>query len=941
VASYPAVIELRVDGITQVTRVLDSIDKLDRALVSIKKTPLAIDSKNATDGIRVLKDEVDKFIIKLGKGETQLAATTAGVNAQAAAFKNLAANAKIGGQAFKLYTQATEQARQKSTLAGGLAEIAALRSGYQAGRTAPMQSFMGTQELIKFAAQIPKNTASLELYKAELQRVLTVVDYGTKDYRELEAAIAGVNKQIQIGQGLGPVQGPVRPGVGVSGGARGRQAGGSSRFAGAISNAVIGGSFPLLFGQSGGAAVGGAVGGIAGSLLGPGGGFAGSLLGTLLGETASKGEKIKELANDIGFTVEQTKRLQEAFALAGRDSEKFTASVQNIRGLNLSLEDQADAINLVANLTEIYKGRIDKVASAFATAVANGKVTQTTLNQLTKEGITIQDALAKKYGVSQSKILQMAKDGTISVQDLIDTLVELGNVAQTEATKTEKSWATAWEDLQRGAGLSLQATVAVFNAITGAGIQSSGNIAADFAAMYVTLVKGAINMAERVSRILANLSRGGANLAATFSLGGINPFPKAALAGFKQAEQFFSKLDANLQGINLEEPQRTRVGAITANGQLPSQGSDARSGRSKVDRAAEEKQRLDALLKQLNEEIRIRTESIGLEESLLNARADQNDELEAQIQSSMRLLEIGSKQAVVQKNFDAGRIGRAEYTLRLQLLELDRTEDQIKYEEDLNRIFKERYGITDALARLSRETRAAAFGGTGATGTFRTDINLMPGLTGGLLGEEYDEVKTQLDELLKIENQVASAADTIGQAFGNSFKGILNGTLSAQEALAGFFSSVADSFADMVSQMIAQWIRMQIIGLAQSLLPGGSTVFPQGVGNFSGAFGSASSVSFNPGVAFGGFRAAGGSVTGGTSYMVGERGPELFVPGRSGTIVANDKMGGGNTNVVVNVDASGSKVEGDEQEGKQLGRVIAAAIQQELVKQKRPGGLLA
>jgi hypothetical protein len=42
----------------------------------------------------------------------------------------------------------------------------------------------------------------------------------------------------------------------------------------------------------------------------------------------------------------------------------------------------------------------------------------------------------------------------------------------------------------------------------------------------------------------------------------------------------------------------------------------------------------------------------------------------------------------------------------------------------------------------------------------------------------------------------------------------------------------------------------------------------------------------------------------------------------------------------VNVDASGSKVEGNDQQGNQLGRVIAAAVQQELIKQKRPGGLL-
>ena len=52
-------------------------------------------------------------------------------------------------------------------------------------------------------------------------------------------------------------------------------------------------------------------------------------------------------------------------------------------------------------------------------------------------------------------------------------------------------------------------------------------------------------------------------------------------------------------------------------------------------------------------------------------------------------------------------------------------------------------------------------------------------------------------------------------------------------------------------------------------------------------------------------------------------------------------MGGGSTNVVVNVDASGSNVEGDEDRGRELGRLISVAVQSELVQQKRPGGLLA
>ncbi len=60
---------------------------------------------------------------------------------------------------------------------------------------------------------------------------------------------------------------------------------------------------------------------------------------------------------------------------------------------------------------------------------------------------------------------------------------------------------------------------------------------------------------------------------------------------------------------------------------------------------------------------------------------------------------------------------------------------------------------------------------------------------------------------------------------------------------------------------------------------------------------------------FGGGRAMGGPVNAGTSYVVGERGPELFVPNTAGTIIPNGGSGGGNTiNLTVNgaIDAEGT-----------------------------------
>ena len=68
--------------------------------------------------------------------------------------------------------------------------------------------------------------------------------------------------------------------------------------------------------------------------------------------------------------------------------------------------------------------------------------------------------------------------------------------------------------------------------------------------------------------------------------------------------------------------------------------------------------------------------------------------------------------------------------------------------------------------------------------------------------------------------------------------------------------------------------------------------------------------------------------------------PEAYVPLPDGRRIPVAMKGGGGTNVVVNVDASGSQVQGDAGRGEQLGRAISQAVQAELIKQKRPGGLL-
>ena len=242
--------------------------------------------------------------------------------------------------------------------------------------------------------------------------------------------------------------------------------------------------------------------------------------------------------------------------------------------------------------------------------------------------------------------------------------------------------------------------------------------------------------------------------------------------------------------------------------------------------------------------------------------------------------------------------------------------------------------------------------------------------------ERIKELNKDLQSLTEPLTQILTAAESIGTAFSSSFTGVINGTASAQQALASFFSSIADYFLDMAGKIIAKWIEMAILNTVLQLLPGGpkfsaSSMSLPGLSG-AGALGSASVAggtdwsslnyaNFKPN-AMGNAYAANGIVpfamgglvdkptlfkfaNGGAGRLglMGEAGPEAIMPLRrlpSGRLGV-ESAGGGTTNVVVNVDASGSQVQGDNNQAEALGRAVSAAVQAELVRQKRDGGLLA
>ena len=168
---------------------------------------------------------------------------------------------------------------------------------------------------------------------------------------------------------------------------------------------------------------------------------------------------------------------------------------------------------------------------------------------------------------------------------------------------------------------------------------------------------------------------------------------------------------------------------------------------------------------------------------------------------------------------------------------------------------------------------------------------------------------------------------------------VVKGIKGMEDALVNFVMTGKLNFKNLANSIISDMARIAI----QQTITKPFTNF------ISGIFGSANGNAFVEGKVQ--KYAYGGVVNKPTIFpmanglgLMGEAGyPEAILPLKRGS---NGKLGVQSTgssigNIVVNVDASGSSVEGDQQQGKELGRIIATAIQSELIIQKRPGGLLA
>ena len=196
-----------------------------------------------------------------------------------------------------------------------------------------------------------------------------------------------------------------------------------------------------------------------------------------------------------------------------------------------------------------------------------------------------------------------------------------------------------------------------------------------------------------------------------------------------------------------------------------------------------------------------------------------------------------------------------------------------------------------------------------------------------------------LDEAINQTDKLKEKYMEIGQGIEDGIVSGLTdavmGTKTLAEAATGVLNNLKRKLVEVAMQRAVSGIGNFFGNALSGIFGGGKNVFKSSPNVFDGF-----SSSFDMGLL--GF-ANGGRPPVGRASVVGERGPELFVPRTAGTIIPNNAIGGGNTTnnmITVNVDASGTSVQGNGSEADQLGQLIGGIVQATLVEESRAGGLL-
>ena len=701
-------------------------------------------------------------------------------------------------------------------------------------------------------------------------------------------------------------------------------------------SALIGGAFPLLFGQGLGASAGGALGGFFGGKAGGQLGFGLSLVGTAIGQAFDDAtRRVTEMGNAL-----RTLDLSTLEQSAIRVSEELKFQVEKLKESGNFARARALVEQTVAQQTGSTATVIKDIANS-------GNLLKAAFDEVVASGSVLLGSVAAPLAAALAGVLKVVAEifkfinriiaavgGLLrTVEDIIDPArniqkaIESIAPAAAEATAEMKKFA---DETLRALGLAQQTADLDLKL---ARVGPSNSAENKIARRQVQLEKDRASIKQRIN----------AQLTKALQLTGKERIE--AVASVKLLEAKLNRIaDLNaardIANIKLAEERRLNKENLDIENRraeaVKRRLQDAQAVLTAVIQANQAEQRvLDFKLpdptpfsKFSNEEIRdqqiatIQKErdnqldllrQRGLKEEL---RIEKEREIIAKANLAIKQANadfVNKERTEQERAIKATVEANANLDKQIALIQakLNGTQEEVRLNQELNGIVKSIGSIgleeietlqrklellrdirkVEAQFDIQQQTR---FAGAGLQAGFigQAGQAFEKTLIDGGTMEEANKLAQLTQEMVIAQTQaqaLESAVLGIGNAFATAMttgvSELIAGTKSAEEVFADFLKNVGDALINAAAQMIATYIA---IGIAKAFagLSGGTTDMGSKMSNTQ---------YFNPntglGVAGPNFGLAnGGPAKAGQPYMVGERGPELFVPSTNGGVLRNEDL---------------------------------------------------
>jgi len=674
-------------------------------------------------------------------------------------------------------------------------------------------------------------------------------------------------------------------------------------------------------------------------------------------ELETQTRSIETLTGSVQQAKQIIQELQQLGAVTPFTSTELIDSAKRLQAFGVEARNVVDTTRRLADVAGATGAELQGLVTAYGQVQAKGRLQGEELLQFQERGIALQEELRKMYGMTGEEFQKALSKGRISAE-----AVEVAIVRLTEKGGKYANGAIAQSTTLAGKFSTLTDNVENLAKTIGAKLNPILKSTLDLAIKAVdsinqAMAAGSIGIGQKQE--FQRRAESIVSAQAGFMPGG--PFGAGQISvqyGGKTYKGNASEVTSAITNDLINAAVKQQLGktrATQAGGPRPAavttpppllQGTDSGRGAGRQDasqflseqinKRAEYAKQLLAEQRQLqlntaatakNAEQATRMVNFAFEykEAMIDVAAlsEQIKTIDEQRAGILAKSDPKNRAAIAQALLQRQAILRDQIAITAKEIDIiaARHEGQIiaaqVADQKLNT--QQAEAAADRLQKLQDEQKLLHARLAGTEAQVMLEIQLRD-ITKDMTPEQIAQAKALIDgnEALKKQLTVAEQMKSIYADIGMSIKdsvvgaiqGAIDGTKSLQEVASNLLSSIANKMLDIA-------VNMALFGVMEGTGTGG--------GLLGGLFKK---------------RAIGGSVTAGQPYIVGEKGPELFMPGRSGGIAPAGSFGGG-TNVVVNVDASGSSVQGNEAQGQALGRAMAAAVQQELIKQKRPGGLLA